>query len=110
MVSALFLLISGTINLLFTIRLFKPPNEPLPAYYHMLFGIKFLLALVVFFLASVLAGRSEGTRTFRENASKWLTINLIVATILVCISGVLRSTHTGPNIEPPAAGAPQDTN
>ena len=27
-----------------------------------------------------------------------MSINLVLATIVVCISGVLRSTHTGPNV------------
>ena len=107
MVSILLLLVSGIVNLILTVRLFKDPNPKLPTYYHILFGIKFILAMAIFFLASVLSGRSEGTKSFRENASKWLGVTLILATIVVGISGVLRSTHTGPNIKPPATSSSQ---
>ncbi len=104
MVSILFLLVSGLTNYILTIRTFKAlgPEYELPKIYHMLFGIKFLLAMVIFFFASVLSGRSEKLQKFRDQAGKWVTLNLILATIVVGISGVLRSTHTGPNIEPPA--------
>lgn len=110
MIAILFLLVSGLTNYMLTVGAFKKlaavdPAYKLPAFYHALWGIKVLLALVVFFIASVLAGRSEGTKRFRENAGKWLTVNLILATIIVCISGVLRSTHTGPNVKPPASAA-----
>jgi uncharacterized membrane protein len=107
MVAILFLLVSGLVNYILTVKAFKAlgavnPDDNLPPLFHALWGIKFLLALVVFFFASVLSGRSEGTKRFRENAGKWLTVNLVLATIIVCISGVLRSTHTGPNVKPPA--------
>ncbi len=107
MIAILFLLVSGLTNYILTVRNFKAlgavnPDDNLPPLYHALWGVKVLLALVVFFFASVLAGRSEGTKHFRENAGKWLTVNLILATIIVGISGVLRSTHTGPNVKPPA--------
>lgn len=101
MIAVLFLLVSGLANYILTIKTFKAPNPKLPGYYHMLFGIKFMLAFGIFFLASALSGRSEGMRKFRENSRTWLTVTLVLATILVGISGVMRSTHTGPNIEPP---------
>jgi uncharacterized membrane protein len=99
MVAILFLLVSGVVNFMLTIKLFKAEaaEQKLPAIYHALIGIKILLALAVFFIASALAGRSEGTQRFRDNLSKWLTVNLILATMIVCISGVLRSTHSAPN-------------
>jgi hypothetical protein len=95
MIATLLLLVSGLTNLVLTVRFFKFPNPTLPPYYHAVFGVKFL--------AAVLAGRSDGTRKFRENAERWLTVNLVLATTLVCLSGILRQTHTGPNIAPPAA-------
>jgi uncharacterized membrane protein len=105
MAGILFLLVSGIVNFMFTIDLFKAESadKKLPAIYHALIGTKILLALAVFFFASALAGRGEATKRFRGNASKWLTVNLVLATIIVCISGVLRSTHTAPNKPEPAA-------
>lgn len=58
--------------------------------YHALFGIKFLLAMAIFFVASALVGRSEAYAKMRENRRFWLTLNLVLAIVLVCISGALR--------------------
>ncbi len=64
--------------------------------YQAAFGVKFLLALVIFFLASALAGRTEATKRFRQNARFWMTVNVILALIVVALSGILRATHVGP--------------
>ena len=106
MICVLFLLISGLVNFFMTHRFFKSLPEPqqLPSAYHMVFGIKFLLAMVLFFLASVLAGRSPATRTFRDNAPRWLTLSLVVAALLVAMSAALRTMHTGPNVEAVVGG------
>ncbi len=86
--SIAFLLISGLINFINAVKLYD-----LPKLYHPLFGIKFLLALVVFFIASVLAGRSSLADKFRQNARKWLTINAVLVVVIVLISGVLRTAE-----------------
>ena len=94
----LFLLVSGLYNFLTTHAAFKNAEDiALPKYYHPLFGVKFLLALGVFFIASSLAGRSGATEKFRRNRRYWLSVNLLLSVIIVCISGVLRMSHTGPN-------------
>jgi uncharacterized membrane protein len=84
----LFLIVSGLYNF------FRRLNAGIPAdykmLYHGLFGIKFLLALVIFFLASALTGRAAALARFRQNAKFWLSVNLTLAVIVVCISGVLR--------------------
>jgi uncharacterized membrane protein len=85
MASIAFLLISGLINFINLVKLYD-----LPKLYHPLFGVKFLLALAVFFIASVLAGRSSLADKFRQNARKWLTINAVLVVLIVLISGVLR--------------------
>jgi uncharacterized membrane protein len=66
--------------------------------YQMLFGIKFVLALVIFFISSALAGRSPALARFRENAKFWVTTNLILAIVLVAISSQLRMMHAGPPV------------
>ncbi|MCA9154796.1 MAG: hypothetical protein KDA62_14845 [Planctomycetales bacterium] len=58
--------------------------------YNGLLLVKILLALVVFYLAAVLTGRSESARRFQQQRQKWLTINLLLAVTIVCIAGVMR--------------------
>lgn len=58
--------------------------------YHGLFGLKFLLAFVVFFLASALAGRAAAFRGIRDNAGKWVAVTVTFALAIVILSGVLR--------------------
>ena len=91
MAAILFLLVSGFYNFLTTNARYK-----LPPLYQGLFGVKFLLALAIFFLASVLSGRSAAGQRFRRNARTWLTLNVVLAVALVCISGVMKTMHHGP--------------
>jgi uncharacterized membrane protein len=58
--------------------------------YHMLMGIKMLLALGVFFLGSALTGRSEGLAAIRRDPRKWLTVLIILASVVVAIAGFLK--------------------
>jgi uncharacterized membrane protein len=86
MAAIAFLLISGLYNLIaYSLKL------DLPASYHMLFGVKFILAMIVFFLASALVGRSSAMDRFRQNAKLWQSVNLALLIVIVLISGVLRS-------------------
>lgn len=98
--SILFLLVSGLINYVMLVRAAKTWsaewNETYMPAYHMLFGIKFLLALAIFALASILTGRSPGTQKLRDNARFWINVNLALALAVVMISGVMRLTHVGP--------------
>lgn len=59
-------------------------------YYHMIFGIKFILAMVVFFLSSALMGRSSAFDRLRANRKLWLTVNLALVVLIICLSGILR--------------------
>ncbi len=83
---ALFL-ISGLYNYLVVMR----PLHKGDGLYHGLMGAKFLLALGVFGLAEMLVGRSKAAEKLRHNASKFLTINLALAVIIVMLSGFLRT-------------------
>jgi uncharacterized membrane protein len=97
----LFLIVSGIYNFL---RRLNPPGierSYIPLY-HGLFTLKVALALVIFFLASALTGRAAGLAQFRQNAKLWLSVNLALAVIVVCISGVLRFI---PNKPSPSAAA-----
>ena len=48
-------------------------HEVKPMPYHALFGLKFLLAMVVFFIASALVGKSRGLQPMRQNLAYGLT-------------------------------------
>ncbi|HEY2881043.1 MAG TPA: hypothetical protein VGJ15_01385 [Pirellulales bacterium] len=105
MASIGFLLLSGLINYLtFYFDSKKPAwdawRESYKGLYQAVFGVKFLLAMAIFFIASALAGRSEATKTFRQNAKWWMTLNVVFALAVVALSGILRSTHTGPTFKP----------
>lgn len=92
------LVVSGIVNFLLLNSASKTWPGGLPKPYHMVFGIKVLLALGMFFISSALAGRSPALEKVRANARFWLTVNLILALLIVGLSGVLRMTHVGPNI------------
>lgn len=100
------ILISGFYALVMKIQS-KPPL------YHALFGVKLLLALWVFFVASALVGRSAGLEPMRRNLRFWLGLNLAIAAAIIMISGVLRSipdkstATVGKSIPAANAGAKQ---
>lgn len=99
-----FLLLSGFFNFFTLIGKYK-----LPPAYQMMFGIKFLLALAIFALASLLSGRTGLAQRMRQNARTWLNLNIVLAVLLVCISGVMRNvTMNAPlkNPPPPTSTAP----
>lgn len=60
------------------------------ALYHALLGTKILLALGIFFIASALVGRAAAFEGMRRNARKWMGVNLVLAAIIVAISGFLK--------------------
>lgn len=91
-----FLLVSGLYNFLLTVTQYK-----LPSWYHMVFGIKFLLALAIFAIASLLIGKSPAAQAVRARAPLWLNVNIALAVAVVCLSGVLRTAEKTP--KPPAA-------
>ncbi|MFM7071540.1 MAG: hypothetical protein ACKO38_07075 [Planctomycetota bacterium] len=100
MMSAGGLLLSGLVNVGILIA-----NYTLAKPYHMIFGIKFLLALVVLYIASLLAGRSAAAERARQNARNLLTVNLVLATIVVCLGGYLRIIDRTPKGAAPAVSA-----
>ncbi len=83
----LLFLVSGLYNYLVITR-FLHRGDGL---YHGLMGGKILLAFAVFFLAIALTGRSGSTEVFRRNAKKWMTVNIVLAALIVAISGFLKN-------------------
>ncbi len=85
----LFLLVSGLFNFVSTIQKYQVPSA-----YHMLFGIKFILAFAMFFLASALAGRSSLAQRLRQRARFWMAMNITLGVVIVILSGALRELKT----------------
>lgn len=76
--------------------------------YHALVGTKIILALVVFFIASALVGRSAKLEWLRRNRATWLKVLVVLAAIIVGISSFVKVRATpeldlppGPNIAQP---------
>ena len=80
------LLLSGLYNYLAVMRPAHQGDGP----YHMLVGIKMLLAFVLFFLASALVGRSSGLKALRDKARGTLVVMIILAAVIVVISSYLK--------------------
>lgn len=79
------LLITGALN--FWLLAIQPKIHPMP--YHALFGVKVLAALVVFWIAIALTSRSAAFTGMRAARTKWLSILLTLAAVIVLLSGVL---------------------
>ena len=53
-------------------------------------GTKILLALAIFFFASALIGRSKSFDGMRKNSKFWQLIMILLAAVIVGISGYLK--------------------
>jgi uncharacterized membrane protein len=58
--------------------------------YHALVGIKILLALIVFFIAAALVGRSPSLEPIRRNRATWLKVLVALGFVIVAISGFVK--------------------
>lgn len=85
------LLVSGLVNFIITAKFYD-----LPKWYHPVWGVKFLLAMVIFFISSVLAGKTALAEKFRQNIRFWLNLNITLAVVVVCLSGVLKTANKIP--------------
>ena len=103
MLAAALLLISGIANLGLAARYQYEPVFGMS--YHMVVGIKFILALPIFFVASVLAGRSEMAKKFQASAKTWMNFNLTLALVMVLIGGALKFVKREPKPEKPQNAA-----
>lgn len=103
--SILLLLASGLFNIVTSVQKYD-----LPPLYHALFGVKFLLALAVFGLASVLAGRSHAAVKLRANHRRWGGVIVVLGLTVVLLSSVLRFLPHPPKAAapPPPAETPAD--
>lgn len=79
------LVLSGTFN--FVTLAILPKIEPFP--YHAIFAAKLAVALAVFFVSSMLVGRSPALSAVRQRKETWLSVVLILAGVIVLLSGAL---------------------
>ncbi|MCS7046596.1 MAG: hypothetical protein NZO58_09595 [Gemmataceae bacterium] len=72
------------------VRRWKDFNPEMRFWFHLLFGAKLLIALVMFFISSALAGRSNAFAGMRANARLWLGVLIVLGLVLLLLSGILR--------------------
>ena len=89
------LLASGLYNILVI-----STNYTLPRWYNPLFGVKFILALGIFAIASFLSGRTPVADRMRRNVRFWLNLNIALALTVIALSGVLRIAEKVPKHPP----------
>ncbi|RME37511.1 MAG: hypothetical protein D6788_09330 [Planctomycetota bacterium] len=86
------LLLTGFFNLYWLV--IRAGVAPMP--YHALFGLKFLAAMVVFFLASAMAGKSPAFASLRAKASSVYATIVLLGLFIILLSGVLHQIrHAG---------------
>jgi uncharacterized membrane protein len=85
-IGILLFLLTGFYNYL-VVAVPKHENDSL---YHALMGTKILLALVVFFVASALVGKSQGLQKIRDKRSTWLLVLIVLSALIVGIAGFLK--------------------
>jgi len=97
------LLITGGLN--FWILAVPPRIHPLP--YLLIFGVKFLSALAVFWIAIGLSSRSAAFAIMHAARKKWLGILLALAFTIVLLSGLLSQIRAhDPGMQPAATSHP----
>jgi hypothetical protein len=87
-------------------------HDRMASSYHMVAGMKMLLAAVVFLLAAFLAGRTAVADAMREKWRTWLTLCLVVGIVTVAMGSFLRfypRTMKGATAEPPQLMAPANS-
>jgi uncharacterized membrane protein len=91
MLSSGILLVTGMVNFSLIVGWYDFPKDEFPSsIYHPLFGLKFLIALAVFYISSRLAGGSDSAAKFRQRENLWSTINLALAILVVCCAGLMK--------------------
>lgn len=80
------LIVTGAINL---VRSFKTPPTP-PVGYHIVFGVKLILALILFAIALMLALPSDPPNAVQRRAKFWLSMNVHLGFLIIALSVALK--------------------
>ena len=100
MLTTLLILVSGITNLALAGRFEYEPIFGMPKGYHILVGVKFLLALPIFFIAALMTGRTNLAKKIQNNAEFWMNLNLTLALVMVLMGGLLKFVQRKPKAEP----------
>jgi uncharacterized membrane protein len=100
-IATLLLLVTGIWNYLQVYWM----HERLAPTYHMIAGMKMMVALALFLLAALLTGRSPAAQKFRQNMRFWLNVCLVLGVLTVALGSVLRTFPRTPKLD--AAGPEQ---
>ena len=79
-------LVSGFYNYL-AVTAPRHAGQPL---YHALFGVKFLLGLAIFALASILVSGRDRSSPIRANAPLWMAVTVALGVTVVMIGGAMK--------------------
>lgn len=88
------LLLTGGYNYYLQILALREMPAEYRKQYHMLMGIKILIALAMFAVASILVGRSASAARMRQNPRRALGLVVLLGVLIVGISGYLRVKGT----------------
>lgn len=93
------LLVSGFYNFFTFMGIYKN----LPALYHPLFGVKFLLAIALMLIMALVAGKTKLAERVRGSLSMWLNLALLLALATYATGAMLRSMRDLPDARIAAA-------
>lgn len=106
MLATLVLLVSGLANMgIYPTQFELGKDGDMKSAYNMWAGIKFVLALPIFFFAALLTGRTSLAQRIQANAKMFMTLNLVLALTMVLIGGALRFIDRKPKQKEPTASA-----
>ena len=88
MIGIVLLLVSGLYNYYVVITTTTRAEQS--KLYHPLMGVKIILALVIFFLASALVGRSPALEGIRQKGRMWMSVSIVLAALVIAIAGYLK--------------------
>ena len=86
MICASLLLLSGFYN---TMAIFNAEEKP-EGMYHGLLGLKLALVLAIFYISSMLAGKSDAALKFQEKEALWGKLNMYAAIAVVLLASGMR--------------------
>jgi len=106
MLASALLLVSGFTNLALAGRYnFEPILGMEKGGYHMIVGLKFLLAVPIFIIAAFMTGRTNTAKRVQANAELWMNVNLALALLMVLIGGYLKFVKREPKDQKTAVTA-----
>ena len=98
------LILSGVYNYITTISAAKAGQIELARFYHPVVGVKIILAFGVFFLASILSGRTPAARRFQEKIRQWMGVTVFAVIAIIALASALK---IGGKLPPGESSAPQ---